>query len=63
MKSTQVNWKAYAITSFVLANFPRQYPWEFMVGFILLGSDKNYYSYFKRQIIFDDDVLFSLSSG
>ena len=37
MRSTQVNWKAYAITSFILANFPRQYPWEFMVCFLPLG--------------------------
>jgi len=37
MRATNVNWKAYANTSFILANFPRQYPWEFMVGILPLG--------------------------
>ena len=37
MRATNVNWKACANTSFMLANFPRQYSWEFMVSFLPLG--------------------------
>jgi hypothetical protein len=37
MRATNVNWKAYANTSFILTNFPRRYPWEFMACFLPLG--------------------------